>query len=46
MVKGSLTPDRGTTAEPRLLRVHGACGQIEILADLAGSLAATHRVVS
>lgn len=29
-----------------LLVIHGACGQIEMLADLAGQLAATHRVLS
>lgn len=29
-----------------LLLIHGACGQIEMLADLAGELATTHRVLS
>ena len=42
---GSLRCEVRGQGDPLLL-IHGACGQIEMLADLAGALAATHRVLS
>ena len=42
---GSLRFEVRGQGDPLLL-IHGACGQIEMLADLAGALAATHRVLS
>ncbi len=42
---GSLRFEVRGQGDPLLL-IHGACGQIEMLADLAGALAATHRVLT